>query len=444
MRRLARRGSAFLQVFGLRSAEQRAWAMYDWANSAFFTTVVAAVYPIFYSDVVCKDLAPASATARFAVVTFLSMTVAGLAGPFCGALADMLPWKKRLLLTTTLAGSAFTAAMSMLDAGDHLHADALFFLANIAASMSLVFYDSLLPHVASDEELDRVSSAGYALGYCGGGLLLLLNLAWIETPEVFGISPSDPVLPVRLSFLSVALWWIVFSRPLFKKVGEPAVRYDEPIAGRAATIIGGTAKRLSRTWLELSRFRSAALMLGAFVLYNDGIGTVMRMATIYGAEIGIERRVMIMSLVIVQLAGIPCSFAFGALSARVPAKSLIMFSLVVYTGVVLLAHRMETGNDFLLLALLVATVQGGSQALSRSLFASFVPRDRSAEFFAFFSFAEKLAGVLGPLFLAIAIPIVGGTRDAILTIIPFFLAGGALLAAVDVEDGRQSRAIREE
>ncbi|WZO96655.1 MFS transporter [Isosphaeraceae bacterium EP7] len=428
-----------LDALGLHRPELRAWAMYDWANSAMVTTIIAAVFPIFYSKVASHGLPTEVADRNFAWSSTIAMVIIAVVAPILGVIADQRPIKKKLLGSFMALGIAAVASMFFIAQGDWLLASVLFIVANIGANGSFVFYDAMLPHIADEHEIDRVSTAGYALGYVGGGLLLMANLAWILKPEWFGL-PSGPnltsaqaSLPARLAFLSVAIWWLVFSIPLFLRVPEPKVRRVES----QGSPIREAFARLGATFGELKKYRQGLLMLVAFLIYNDGIGTIFRMATIYGTSKGIDSSVMIASLVLVQFVGIPFAFLFGGLAGRFGSKNLILFTLVVYIFISILGYFMETSWHFVLLAILVGTVQGGSQALSRSLFAGLIPRDKSGEFFGFFAVMEKFAGIFGPALFAISIQLTGSTRNSILTVIPFFIVGGALLMMVNVEEGRK-------
>lgn len=435
-----RRG--WLEALGLHRPELRAWALYDWANSAMVTTIIAAVFPIYYGTVACAGFPKGLSTQYYATATTIGMVIIAVLAPILGTIADTRPIKKRLLGGFMALGVAMVAAMFFIQQGDWMLASVLFILANIGANGSFVFYDSLLPHVAREDEVDRVSTAGYALGYIGGGLLLALNLAWIQKPEWFGLpsgpnlTPAQQTLPARLAFLSVAVWWVVFSIPLFRRVSEPPVRLESG-EKRGKNPVKAAFGRLGETGRALRRYKNGFLMLLAFLIYNDGIGTIIRMATKYGEELGIDQGTMILSLIVVQFVGIPFAFAFGLLAERFRAKNLILMSLVVYIGISILGYFMKSNWHFVLLAVLVATVQGGSQALSRSLFASLIPRDRSGEFFGFFAVVEKFAGIAGPALFAVSIALTGSTRGSILTVIPFFLVGGGLLWMVDVEGGRR-------
>ena len=424
----------FLQRLGLDRRDLRAWAMYDLANSAFATTVVSAVFPIYFSSVAAADLPGAIATARFATATAIALGLVALLAPFLGSLADFAAMKKKLLAAFLVLGVGACGGMFFIHRGDWTLGAGLFILANIGFAGTLIFYDALLPHVARPEEMDRVSSAGYALGYLGGGVLLAVNLAWIQFPTAFGM--ADAAAASRWAFLSVAVWWLLFSIPLFRRVPEPPRTLA---AGERNDFspVRGALGRLRATLRELRAYPQAFLLLVAFLVYNDGIGTIARMAAAYGTELGIGQGVLIGAILMVQFIGIPFAFLFGALASRIGAKRSIFIALVVYAGVSVLGYYMKTAAHFIALAVLVGMVMGGSQALSRSLFASMIPRHRSAEFFAFFAVFEKIAGILGPAIFAGTIALTGSSRNAILAIISFFVVGGGLLAFVNVPEGQR-------
>jgi len=426
--------SRWLDRIGLGRPALRAWALYDWANSAFVTTVIAAVFPIYFSSVAAADLPPAVATARFALATTAGLTLIAIAAPFLGTLADYAAVKKKMLGAFLGLGVLATAGMTFIHQGEWQRAAVLFILADIGAAGSFIFYDALLPHIASDEELDQVSTAGYALGYLGGGLLLAINVAWIQHPAFFGL--SDDAAAARLSFLSVSLWWLLFSIPLFRQVAEPPRSLARGERG-TESFLQVAVSRLSRTFRALRSYKQAFLFLLAFLLYNDGIGTIIRMATVYGTEIGIPPSALVTAILLVQFIGLPCSLIFGSIAKHLGTRRTIFLTLAVYAVVSVIGYFMQTALHFYLLATLVGLVQGGSQALSRSLFASMIPRSRSAEFFAFFAISEKFAGIFGPALFAVMGTVTGSSRTAVLAVIAFFVAGGLLLAQVDVGEGQR-------
>lgn len=423
----------WIERLGLRTPEQRAWALYDWANSAMQCTIITAVFPIYFSSVAAADLPPAVATERFATATTLALTFIAVISPVLGAYADFAGAKKRLLAVFLAIGVTATGAMVSITRGDWLLAAVLFIIANIGVNGSFVFYDSLLPHIARSDEMDRVSSAGYALGYLGGGVLLALNLAWILKPDWFGL--PDAGVASRLSFLSVAVWWLVFAIPLFRRVPEPPVQPVRLPAGIGP--VRASLRQLAGTLRELRHYREAFLMLLAFLIYNDGIGTIIRMAGPYGREIGLPQEALIAAFVMVQFVGIPFAFAFGRLAGHIGAKPSIFIALVMYVLISIVGYFMTSIWQFFLLSFMVATVQGGSQALSRSLFATLIPKRKSSEFFGFFGVFEKFAGIIGPALFAITVRATGSSRGAILSVIVFFVVGAALLWMVDVDKGQR-------
>lgn len=423
---------------GLGRPELRAWAIYDWANSAVMTTVIAAVFPLYFRDVVAADMPMALSV--FGVASSAAILFIGVLSPVLGALADVTGTRKKMLALLMAIGSSSVAAMFLLHEGDWPLAIVLFMLANIGLAGSFVFYDALLPHIAREEEMDRVSTAAFGLGYLGGGILLALNLAWIFMPERFGlpfgegISPAQATLPVRLALLSSALWWVAFALPLFLKVPEPPRRLEADESPGTHSVRTALA-RLVETLRELREYRHAFLMLLAFLVYGDGIGTIIRMAVIYGGELGIGTEALIGAILITQIVGVPFAFLFGAFADRAGTKPAILVGLTIYMGITVVGFFMTTALHFLILAVLVGMVQGGTQALSRSLFARLIPRHRSGEFFGFFGVMDRFAGMGGTLVMAGVAALTGDPRLGILAILLFFLVGALILTKVDIEAG---------
>jgi len=424
-----------LDSLGLGRRDLRAWAMYDWANSAFQTTIVAAVFPIYFHKVAAADLPPAVATSRFAWATTLAILIVAVIAPLLGAIADFAPVKKKLLAIFLVVGVAATIGMYWIERGDWQLALILFVIGNVGVAGSIVFYESLLPHLVDQSMLDRVSSAGYAVGYLGGGMLLAINLLMIQMPGAFGL--ADAGVATRISMASVGVWWLVFSVPMFRQVPEPPVRVTAGERPAGNMVIAG-AGRLVTTFHELRKYKQAFLLLVAFLLYNDGIQTIVRMATTYGAELNIDDNAMILALLITQFIGFPFAFLFGSLAGRIGAKHAVFAGLAVYAGITILGYYMQSAAQFMALAVLVGMVQGGTQALSRSLFASMIPRHQSSEFFAFFGVFERYAGILGPAVFAYVVQHSGTSRNAILSVIMFFVLGAGILLFVDVEAGRRA------
>ena len=407
-----------------------AWSMYDWANSAFATTIMAAVLPIYYSAIAEPSLTPNQATAYWGYTNSIALLLVALISPILGAVADFRGAKKRYLTYFALVGITATALMYFLTSGDWLFASILFIVGNIGFAGANVFYDSLLPHIAQKGDIDQVSTRGYAMGYLGGGLLLAVNLAMIM------LAPDHlTALMTRISLASVAIWWLLFTIPLWKNVPEPPRQIFK--GEMDSNPFSAGFKRLAETFKEIRKYGELFKFLVAFWLFNDGIGTIIKMATIYGKEIGIGQTDLIGALLMVQFVGIPFSFAFGWLAKKIGTKRSIYISLGVYTLISISGYFMQSAIHFWILGFAVALVQGGSQALSRSLYGRMVPKAQSAEFFSFFSVSGKFAGMFGPLVFGLVSQIVGNSRLAIVSLVIFFIAGGLLLTRVDEEKGIQ-------
>ena len=406
-----------------------AWCLYDWANSAFATTIMAALLPPYFSGVAASGLSPATASSIWGYSVSIAMIITAFMGPILGAIADYSGAKKRFMAAFLTPAVLFTGLLVLVQEGDWLMAVIFYVLASIGNAGANIFYDSLLPHVADSDEIDQVSTRGYALGYLGGGILLALNLAWYMKPEWFGFADSG--VAIRVSFLSVAVWWVLFSIPLFRRVPEPPAVGGE----RHPNPVKAGFSRLKRTFGEVRQYKELAKFLVAFWLYADGIGTIIKMATIYGAEIGIGAGDLAGALLLTQIVGIPLTFLFGRISKPLGPKRAITLALAVYALISILGYWMSEPWHFWVLAGMVGTVQGGSQGLSRSLFGAMTPKTRSAEFFGFFDISSKFAGIAGPLLFGAMAGISGTSRLAIVSLVIFFVLGAFLLNRVDTEAG---------
>jgi UMF1 family MFS transporter len=421
-----------LNKLGLHRKELRAWAMYDWANSAYQTTIVASIFPIYYAKVASAGSDSAVADGYYLSAKTVAILLTAVFAPILGALADTRPLKKTLLGIFLGVGVISTGAMYWVEQGDWQFGAILALVSSVAVACTLVFYDSLLPHITTPDEVDRVSTAGYSLGYVGGGVLVAINLAMIQQPQWFGI--PDAGVATRLSFLSVAVWWLLFSIPLFRNVREPKVPHQERPSSLGAALVD-SGKQLGSTFRELRMFRHAFLFLIAFFIYNDGVQTLIVVASLYGARIGIDTSALITALLITQFTGIPFAFLFGMLAGKIGARAGICIGLTVYAGVSIYAYFLHSAYQFYILAIVVGMVQGCVQALSRSLFSSMVPRSKSSQFFAFFSVFERYASLLGPALFAWAAAR-GHMREAIPCLVVFFVVGMIVLSRVDVKAGQ--------
>lgn len=397
---------------------QWSWAFYDWANSAFATTVLAGFFPLFFARYWAADVDAAERTFWLGWAGSIASVVVMVLAPVLGGLADRRGTKKRFLLAFTLLGAGCTAALYLVDKGQWTLALQLFCLASIGFFAATSFYDALIVHVASPQEMDRVSALGYGLGYLGGGLLFTLNVAMALKPQWFGL--EDAAIATRIAFVTVGVWWLVFSIPLFRSVPETAS------AAPGATGFG----QLWATFRALVRVRAIWMFLLAYWLYIDGVDTIIRMAVDYGVKLGFSSASLITALLMVQFIGFPAAIGFGWLGQRIGTKRAIYLALAVYVGVTCWAYFLKTELQFYCMAAVIALVQGGVQSLSRSDHARLIPPDEAGQYFGFYNMLGKFAAVLGPLAVGFTAAAVVDQRVSILSLLPFFLIGGVLLALV--------------
>ncbi|QHS08730.1 MFS transporter [Sinimarinibacterium sp. NLF-5-8] len=403
--------------------QQWSWALYDWGNSAFATTVLAGFFPIFFNQYWAADVAPQTQTLYQGITATIASVVVMLLAPWLGMVADQRAAKKRFLAGFTALGVVTTAALYLVGQGQWLWAMGLSVLGRIGFFGGLSFYDALLINVARADEMDRVSSLGYSLGYLGGGVLFAVNVAMALKPELFGL--ADAALATRVAFVMVALWWLVFALPLFRFVPEGAASAGE----------GGWSAILS-TFGQLRQHKSIWLFLLAYWLYIDGVDTVIVMAVDFGMKLGFASDSLIVALLLVQFVGFPAALVFGWLGERLGTRQAIFMALAVYAAVTVWAYFLQTVGQFYAMAAAIGCVQGGVQALSRAYYARLIPADQAGEFFGFYNMLGKFAAVLGPLIVGITAQLSGSPRLAILSLLVFFVAGGVLLAKVQEPQAR--------
>lgn len=410
-----------------------AWTMYDWANSAFATTIMASILPAYFSQFIATE----DSLALWGYTVAIGSLIAALISPVLGAIADFRGSKKSFLRFFLLLGVISTALLFFVDQpSEWFLACVLYILGTVGFAGSLVFYDALLPHVAKEDEIDQVSSKGYAMGYIGGGLLLLINVAMIFfgpklLPNMDTVEATK--LMMRLSLASVAIWWAVFSIPLFRYVREPVRKVKEFELKQNVVTVG--FQRFFTALKDISKFKDLFLFLLTFLIYANGIGTIITMAVAFGNDLGFGTMILIGTLLLVQFVAAPFAILFGNISKKIGVKRAITLSLVIYTLIAIVGYFMTKEWHFLLLGLGVATVQGGSQALSRSLVGQLMPKSKTAEFFGFFSVAEKFNTIVGPLLFSIITSVTGNSRLAIISLVIFFIVGMLLLQKVDIERG---------
>lgn len=434
----------------------RAWCLYDFGNSAFATTILAAVLPVYFSNVIYTGTGTA-ATAVWGIITAVSMAVMAVISPILGAISDSANTKKKFWTFFMAIGCFATGLLFIPNPGDTMLLSVIFVLANIGFTGSLVFYDAFLPHIVTAERMDKTSSAGYAWGYIGGGLLLIVNMVMIMNPgNVLG--DTDPNIGYKISFVSVALWWFVFSIPMMRHIKEPVISDTPKKAG--AAIKDGFA-HLKTTFSHIKQYKELFKFLIAFFFYIDGVGTIIRMATVFASDkqLGLTNTlevatggllnismVMALGLLITQLVAWPMAFVLGRAGNKWGAKNTLYLCIGSYIIIAIAGTFMFADWNFLILAALVGTVQGGVQALSRSLFAVMVPKEKTGEFFGFFGIFEKFASILGPLLMSLVTLLTSNVRLSVLAVIPLFVVGILLLIKVKTPDTRLNKdaAIRED
>ena len=424
--------------------------MYDWANSAYVTTVAVGLLPRYFADVVVPPQGirigalTCAADTLWAVIVGAATLIAFLSAPVLGAIADFSAAKKRFLLTFAYTGSLFTILLYFCRSGDVFTTLAFFLVAQVSFIGANVFYDAFLPQIASEKRMDWVSGKGYSYGYVGGGLQFALALCLVNWHDAFGLSLEQAV---RLGIVTAGLWWAAFTIFTARFLTEPPASGKPPEEFRrwpklvAYVIVG--VNRTWRTTKKVRQFRQLLLFLVAFMLYDDGIQTVINMAVIYGTvELKLSASNLMLTLLLIQAIATLGALVFGRLASRIGAKPTVMLTLVLWSGVVIYAYFIRTAAEFFVMGAIVGLVMGGSQALSRSFYGSMIPEEASAEFFGFYTVFSKFSAMWGPWAFAIVKQVTGSSRLAILSIVVLFLAGLLLLSFVDVKKAREAREAR--
>jgi MFS transporter, UMF1 family len=408
-----------------RKKQILSWALYDWGNSAYSTTVMAGFFPIFFKQYWSQGSSVTETTGLLGTTISISSLLIALLSPLLGVIADHRGWKKMFCLLFTLCGALACAWMGFISQGEWLLALLAYGVAMMAYNAASVFYDSLLPSVAKDGEQNYTSALGYALGYLGGGVLFSINVVMFLSPSLFGL--PDGVTAVKASFLTVSVWWLVFSWPLWRHVHEAPVNEKNQ---SLLVLFLSSFKAVKGTMASLFKEKNLFIYILSYWLYIDGVYTVMTMAVDYGVAIGLQANDLIKALLITQFIGFPCAYFFGRLPSKWGAKRPILFCILVYSIAVIAAAWMSHAWHFYLLATVIGMVQGGVQALSRSMFSRMIPLARSAEYFGFFNLVGRFASILGPLLVAGGVLLTGQSRWGLMGLLILFVLGGFLLAKV--------------
>jgi UMF1 family MFS transporter len=425
------------------------WAMYDWANSAYSTTTLAVLFPALLID----EIVPEEGYRLFgllvdgeqlgALLIGFGALIIFLVSPILGAIADFSATKKRFLQVFAYSGATFAILMYFIERGDVALAIVLFLLAQSGFVASIVFYDGYLPDISTPDTIDRVSSKGFALGYAGGGLNFLLVLILLLMHETFGLTETQAA---RIGMAFAGMWWMGFSVFAFSRLEETGVkqplpaRYARTWKPAAYTAVG--FRRTVETTKRLRKFKDLLKYVLAFILYNDGVQTVIAIAPFYAKEtLDLTTTTLALGILLVQIVAVGGAFMFGRIAGRIGTKTAILISIGLWSTILTWAYFVPAGQavPFYTLAALIGLVLGGTQALSRSLYGSMIPEEASAEFFGFFSVFEKFSAIIGPFIFFAVNTITGSSRGAVLSLIIFFVVGGAILSRVDVEKARASR-----
>jgi len=407
------------------------WSLYDWANSAFSTTVVAGFFPIFFEKYWSNPNDVIQSTYQLGWANSLASILVAALAPFLGAIADKGSAKKKFLIFFCYFGVVMTGGLFIVDQGEWELAVLLYIASSVGFMGANIFYDSLMPSLAPKEKMNFVSSLGFALGYIGGGLLFLVNVLMYLNPHWFGI--ADPSTAIRLSFLSVAVWWGIFTIPLILFVPEPKV--DNPLALHKSVMAG--YRQLRQTFNHIRELKVIGAFLLAYWLYIDGVDTIIRMSVKMGSSLGFEAGDLITALLMVQFIAFPSALAYNWFASKIGTKKAVLIAIGGYSLVTLLAFFMTDKNHFFILAAMIGLFQGGIQALSRSLFARLVPRGKEAEFFGFYNMLGKFAAVIGPIMMGWVTLATGNVRMGILSILVLFVSGAFLLSKVDFDEGER-------
>jgi UMF1 family MFS transporter len=399
------------------------WALYDWANSAFATAVIAGFFPLFFKDYWSAGVDTTLTSFRLGIANSAASLLVVLVAPVLGAIADQGGFKRAFLFSFALFGIVMAGGLSLLGEGQWTAAMVLYVLAGLGFAGANVFYDALLVDVSPPQRLEAVSSLGYALGYLGGGLFFAGAVTAALQPHWFGLASSETA--VRLSFFAVAVWWLAFSLPLLRWVGEARKRG----APAQNPVIAGF-RQLRETFTRIRSYRPIWTFLIAYWLYIDAVDTIIRMAVDYGRSLGFAPSALITALLITQFVGFPAALAFGWLGQRIGARAGIFIGLAVYAGITVWGYFLRSEIEFYLIAIVIGLVQGGVQALSRAFYARLVPSEAAAEFFGFYNLLGKFAAIIGPLLMGWVALGTGSTRASILSLLILFGLGAFFLARV--------------
>jgi UMF1 family MFS transporter len=418
--------------------EERSWILYDVANSAFTLVVITTIMPIFFANVAAVGVAPSRATSLWGYTNTIASIFVAVLAPVLGTFADYKGMKKRLFLIFLGAGIVMSFLLATIGEGMVSYAMVICVVGFIGYSGANVFYDSFLTDVTTDDRMDSISTKGFAWGYIGSVAPFLVAFVFILFPDMVGGS----LAATRIAFIITAFWWLGFSLPMIRNVNQRHFVPRDPQPVRTAF------KRIGKTFIEIRRYRHAFLFLLAYFFYIDGVDTIIRMATIYGTEIGLGQNELIIAVLAIQVIAFPFALLYGRLAKRFSVRPMLFVGIGVYLVIVVLgfflpvmaAGTVQRGV-FWFMAFLVATSQGGIQALSRSYFGKLIPKEQSGEFFGFYNIFGKFAAIVGPFLLALMADLTGESRYGVLSLIVLFVVGGIMLLFVKEDAGKRPKPV---
>ncbi len=409
---------------GKYTKTEKSWMFYDWANSAYSIIITTAVFPIFYKSMATEaGVSLNQSTAYLGYTVAIATFILAMIGPILGTIADYQGLKKKFFLAFFLIGSLSTVSLAFVPEGTWLPLLIIYTITAIGFHGANIFYDAFLVDVTPEEKMDEVSARGFGLGYIGSTIPFIISIAIILLADN-GVIPLSIGVATKLAFVITGIWWFTFTIPMLKNVVQVHAIEREP------RILASSFRRLGETFKEIKKYRTVFIFLLAYFFYIDGVGTIISMSTAYGTDLGIEATDLLIVLFVTQVVAAPFAILYGRLAQRFSVKTMLYVGIFVYIIVCIYAFFLSTTLDFWILAMLVATSQGGIQALSRSYFAQLVPKEKSNEFFGFYNIFGKFASVMGPLLLGVTATLTGSSAYGVFSLVILFIIGGILLRMV--------------
>jgi len=405
--------------------EERSWILQDFGNSAYSITITTAILPLFFKSVAASHLADATSTAYWGYANSLATLLIALLAPLLGTIADFRGVKKKLFTAFTLVAILSSAMLATVGEGQWIYALVIYVITAVAFNGSSIYYDAFLTDVTTDERMDEISSKGFGFGYLGGTIPFIISLGIILSAERLGLTVT---LATQMAFLITAVWWMIFTIPMLKNVKQKYYIEGKPSKIKESFLM------LAATARDIVKNKMVLYFMIAYFFYIDGVHTVITMATAYGVDVGVDSDRLLIILVAIQLVAFPFALLYGKLAKVFRAREMILTGIITYTFISIYGFFLKTELDFWILAMLVASAQGGIQALSRSYFGKLIPKNKSAEYFSIFNIFGKVSSIFGPLLMGIVISITGETRYGILSLIILFVLGAFFFLKIKDEE----------